>query len=79
VASYVIGLANCTGWTEHFILWELPLSRGLQYQHAALALNGVKTVPTEEGLKKELGDIVAQLKKEQEKQNGSQSQSQDFA
>ena len=29
-------LAKETGWSEEFILWELPLSRALQYYHCAL-------------------------------------------
>lgn len=27
-------LARNTAWSEHYILWELPLARALQYQHA---------------------------------------------
>jgi hypothetical protein len=73
----VVGLANATGWTEDFILWELPLSRGLQYQHAVLCLNGVRLIPTSQGLEKELGDIAALLKAEDEK-HGRESQSEDF-
>jgi hypothetical protein len=61
VASYVIGLAMNTGWTEEFILWELPLSTGLQYQHAALYANGAKTVPSGETMKRQLADIEASL------------------
>ena len=45
VAHYVIALANATGWGEGFILEELPLSKGLQYLHAAACINGAKTVP----------------------------------
>jgi hypothetical protein len=29
-------LAEKTGWSENFILWELPLHRLYQYYHAAL-------------------------------------------
>jgi hypothetical protein len=61
LASYVIGLANATGWSEHFILWELPLARGLQYQHAAICLNGGKTIPTKSAAAKEAIDVVHEL------------------
>ena len=30
--------------TEHWILWELPLSRGWQYYHAAIVANGSQTI-----------------------------------
>lgn len=40
----VYTLARETGWTEHFILWELPLHRALAYQHAALRAHGVWTI-----------------------------------
>ena len=33
------------GWPEHFIFWELPLARLLQYQHCALRAHDVWTVP----------------------------------
>jgi hypothetical protein len=42
VTSYVITLASKTGWDENYILWELPLSRGFQYQHAIWRLHGVE-------------------------------------
>lgn len=35
-ASLVFTLARETGWSEHFILWRLPLARALQYYHCAL-------------------------------------------
>jgi hypothetical protein len=38
-------LAQNTAWTEAQILWEVPLSRALQYWHAYLYSNGVWTVP----------------------------------
>ena len=61
VASYVIGLAMNTGWGEDFILWELPMSRGVQYQHAALYANGAKVVPTGEALEKELAEAKDEI------------------
>lgn len=42
-------LAEKTGWTEHFLLWELPLSRALQYYHCALRASGAWTVPASQG------------------------------
>ena len=44
-ASFVFTLARETGWPEHFIFWELPLARLLQYQHCALRAHDVWTVP----------------------------------
>jgi hypothetical protein len=32
----VYAIAKDTGWSEKHILWELPLSRALQYYHCAL-------------------------------------------
>lgn len=41
-------LARETGWSEHFILWELPLSRALQYHHCVLRASLTWTVaPTD--------------------------------
>jgi hypothetical protein len=37
-------LARETGWSERFLLWELPLERLLQYQHCALRAHDVWTV-----------------------------------
>lgn len=45
-ASYVILLAEATGWSEDFILWQLPLARGNQYVHAILCSHGASTLPT---------------------------------
>lgn len=42
----MFALAKETGWPEYFILWELPLSRLLQYQHCSLRANDVWTVAT---------------------------------
>lgn len=39
-ASYVLLIAKHTGWSERHILWELPLARGLAYEHGALLLMG---------------------------------------
>lgn len=37
-------LAKATGWSESFILWDLPLARLLAYEHANLRANDVWTV-----------------------------------
>jgi len=37
-------LAEKTGWSEHFILWELPLKRLHQYYHVALRSSDLWTV-----------------------------------
>jgi hypothetical protein len=41
-AQYVIVIATATGWTEHHIRHELPLSRGYAYYHTARLLAGEK-------------------------------------
>ena len=33
-------IASKTGWSEDFIRWQLPLSRGWAYYHAARAMEG---------------------------------------
>ena len=33
-------IASKSGWSEHFIRWELPLARGRAYYHAARVLDG---------------------------------------
>lgn len=49
MASYVMLVARHTGWSEDFILWELPLVRGNAYCHAIMRLNNVKTQLTSDG------------------------------
>lgn len=44
MASFVLTLARETGWTEQFILYDLPLSRALQYRHAILRAAGYWTL-----------------------------------
>lgn len=39
-AQYTLVIASKTGWKEHFIRHELPLSRGLAYYHAARVMEG---------------------------------------
>jgi hypothetical protein len=48
MAAYVAILAKNTGWSEHYILWELPLIRGNAYCHAFMRMNRVNTEPAEE-------------------------------
>jgi hypothetical protein len=38
-----LDLAKETGWSEKFILEELPITRGWQYRHAILRSHGVQT------------------------------------
>jgi hypothetical protein len=52
-----MGLANTTGWSEDFLLWQLPLSRGLQYQHAILVMNGAETYPNDAGFEQEFEEL----------------------
>jgi hypothetical protein len=39
-AQYVIVISSRTGWSERFIRWELPLSRGWSYYHMSRVLDG---------------------------------------
>ena len=39
-AQYVIVIASRTGWTEQYIRWELPLSRGWAYYHMSRLMDG---------------------------------------
>ena len=49
------GIARDTGWPEEFILWQLPLARGLQYYHCALQSANLWTLePT-------TGDTIREL------------------
>ena len=43
-AQYVIVIASKTGWSEHFIRWDLPLSRGWAYYHGARLLEGERCI-----------------------------------
>jgi hypothetical protein len=40
----VYTIARDTGWSEEFILWQLPLPRALQYYHCALQAAGLWTL-----------------------------------
>jgi hypothetical protein len=42
MAYYVACVRPITGLSETEILWDLPLSRGYAYMHAALAREGVE-------------------------------------
>ena len=50
----MFALARDTGWSRNFILWELPLSEALQYNHCALRAMNCWTV-------KPMPDAVEQL------------------
>ena len=47
MAAYVALIARYTGWTENFILWKLPLSRGNAYCHAFMRMQNVNTESVE--------------------------------
>jgi hypothetical protein len=36
-----MGIARETGWSERYILEELPYARGVQYMHAILRANDI--------------------------------------
>ncbi|NDC18699.1 MAG: hypothetical protein EBZ87_00305 [Microbacteriaceae bacterium] len=60
MASYVITLASQTGWTESFILNDLPLARGFQYQHCIWRMNGIPTEWGSDQMKRK-DDIMRQI------------------
>jgi hypothetical protein len=39
-AQYITVIARGTGWTEDYIRWQLPLSRGRAYVHALRLMEG---------------------------------------
>ena len=55
----MFALASQTGWPEHFLLWELPLARALQYWHAWLYANGIWTVPRGKPVALEFEELAA--------------------
>lgn len=57
----VFTLARETGWSEHYILWQLPLHRALAYQHAALRSHGVWTVRPSAPPEHDLAAILTHL------------------
>jgi len=60
----VFTLASQTGWSEDFIVWELPFDRAVQYQHAALYANGAWTVPAGQNNRNAFNDLLAEIDKE---------------
>jgi hypothetical protein len=50
-------LAKETGWPEHFIVWELPLVRVLEYYHAALWHSGAWTVAPSASVGQQLDEL----------------------
>ena len=59
-AQYVIVIASRTGWTEDYIKWILPLSRGRAYYHTCRMLDGVAMRWPQEGEK--IADHVDSVK-----------------
>jgi len=55
----VFTLAEKTGWSEEFILWELPLWRALAYQHAALWQSGAWTVAPSPPVEDQFAELTA--------------------
>jgi len=62
----VLALADKTGWSERFLIWELPLARALEYYHAALWANGAWTVRHERTAAQELARLAAYVDDEDE-------------
>jgi hypothetical protein len=36
-------IARYTGWSEHFIIWDLPLVKAYAYAHAFMRMNNINT------------------------------------
>lgn len=62
IASYTAGLANHMGFNEEYIWWELPVARGLQYQHVITMANGAKTVAATESGEMEFKKLMEQAR-----------------
>lgn len=61
MSDYTIHIASVTGWSESFIQRQLPLVRGLSYQHSALLLSGVETVEREDSMFDTMEQIRSEL------------------
>jgi hypothetical protein len=59
----VFGLAKETGWSEEYILWELPFVRALEYYHAALISAGKWTIKykSESEKKADLDNLLSEI------------------
>jgi hypothetical protein len=60
----VFALARETGWSRNFILWELPLSEVLQYNHCALRAMNCWTVKPMPDAAEQLARLEADAKRE---------------
>jgi len=59
----VLTLATETGWSEIYILRELPLSRALQYRHVILRRRGFWTLAPDAAPKTQLAKLRGALGK----------------
>ena len=56
-------IAKDTGWSEDFIIWQLPMARALQYYHCSLQAANLWTLepPTEETMQALASDALIGL------------------
>ena len=59
----MFGLAKETGWSEEYILWELPFVRALEYYHAELISAGKWTIKykSESEKKADLDNLLSEI------------------
>jgi hypothetical protein len=61
IASMIISLANSTGWSEQYLLWELPMSRAIIYNECIAYQNGAELMPTELAMANEFANMQREL------------------
>lgn len=55
---YTLAKGRVTREIEEWVLWELPLSRALAYQHCCLRGNGQWTVPVDNSFSDKVEELV---------------------
>jgi hypothetical protein len=64
----VLALAEKTGWTERYLIWELPMARALEYYHAALWNVGAWTVRHEKTAQQAVKELLSYVDELQEEE-----------
>jgi hypothetical protein len=62
LAPCILSLAERTGWSYDFILWELPLAIGIQFLHHIHHGGNAKPQPTEPSEERLFQELESQLK-----------------
>jgi hypothetical protein len=61
-----------TGWTEEYILWQLPMRRAWGYYHCACQRNAVEVISSEQAAKRgeKFDSMVERLTRNARKDHG---------